>query len=343
MSINTEKNLEVLKNTSYVFSQKGFDRETIRVPQNESEARPFQNDIQVNLVTLLKGFYALQMLEATSDVDSSIHSHNRWWNDFKSLRDFYYERLALMIYDYSVLALFGEMRHGRYKCHMYVDTDYFDKYGSGPRSNFTRGNKIPYSASSIVSISKKLFRYGWQSGYGGEAWGKIADAQDLYIKGQEAIYIDHCVDLQHNGGYYFNKELIFHMDGDLANYLDTKFKGDRDEIFHLCPVREIQDLIIRANNLGIITPLEELFYFSIPWEVYREGHMCNKSYHMFFGDETSYFHSWMIMDFLKNYNPYQFGKIPLTKHDLQENSRIDEDGYRIKRRDDYYDERRRDA
>lgn len=315
-----EENLKILSKTSYLFAYKNFDMGGNDPLPKSYEHHP--NDVMLDIITLFKGFYALQMLEACATPDEFLASHARWKEDFNHFKTWYYNTLAQMIYDYSVLSCFGELRHTHEQCECTINHSYFFERTSCARSEFVKDMNIPFTAKSIIHIAKILFgECCWSNGYGGDKWCDIANAQDLYVKGQEAVYIDHCVDLEHNNGTYFNKELIFFVDsyyGGLHDYLDFKYEAKPEELYMTCTIRPIQELILRANNLGIITPLSKYFHFYSD-ERNKIHRYCSHSYlHTFFPRplKSNQYEDMSVVDVMKLYNPYHFGREILTSRNI---------------------------
>ena len=341
MNKTIERNIAQVQTTNYLFSDKHFDMEDVTREKDSPDRFFSETDVRIDIITLFKGFYNLQMLEATATTDEFLGSHIRWREDFNHFRLWFYKAFAQMIYDYSVLSCFGELRHTNSQCEETIATEYFWNNARNSRDSFVRNQNIPYSAKSIIHISDILFNhYEWNSGYGGEAWGKIALAQNLYIKGQEAVYIDHCVDLAHNNGSYFDKGMIFYLNedrGSLMNYLDFKYTAKPEELFMTCPIREIQELIIRANMLGIIPTLSKYFHFKNSTHVLNMYSPCNNLHIFFPKPQNVRMHSDLgTIDIVKLYNPYKFGRELLTRKDITESSEF-------KNEEEYYRERRRDA
>lgn len=121
------------------------------------------------------------------------------------------EALAKMYFDYLVAVCLGEIRHLCRVSH--------DKYGIGS----VCGSKHPERELSI-SLSHKynpekalwLMKHGFvtsyfSGGYGGKKWSEICDAGLMYFTGgnRKTVFLDHVVDLTHNGGLFLGKTLTF--------------------------------------------------------------------------------------------------------------------------------------
>lgn len=125
---------------------------------------------------------------------------------------------------------------------------------------------------------------GWSSAYGGQAWKQIVEGMEFYGKISDAAFIDHCVDLEHNGGCVFNKtdKQPFNLDcmrgwsgQRLHMFLDYKFSEDILNGNRRYSVsRKVYALITRYSNIVskvacvdyLDQDLEWLTDFSIQWE-----------------------------------------------------------------------------
>lgn len=133
----------------------------------------------------------------------------------------YESALARNLFDYLAVIALGEARHGRN-----VLFDGVSKRSVG-RSSMFKG-ALAYDPRHFLPAVAIAFEEGmYGGGYGGGSWGKICRAAAKYFqfKDMPIVFADHVVDLSHNGGVAFNKNIIFSRDmGDSAyiNMLDTK-------------------------------------------------------------------------------------------------------------------------
>ena len=157
----------------------------------------------------------------------------RTWNLPKAAADYYLLQLAVMIDSkrykpyldkhtfilvdqftrYTDMAIGGEIRHVQ------------DKMDITPRLREAIGNGTIYGSRNSAWEGWYWFRqqYGtlalrwlvnvynedwrWKPGYGGEAWGKIANTLLMFEDGEITphSFVDTCWGLEHNGGGYFDK------------------------------------------------------------------------------------------------------------------------------------------
>ena len=127
---------------------------------------------------LVKEFYAIEAVLAliTVNTDNKFeplrHSHNKWYRDFTSFRDEYIRKLAAAIYDYTVMAVAAEMRHGRKRSSQYI----LGCYGGCVERNEIYTMCAQYSDRNILRAGARMFDPAlveWHSAYGGEKWKRI--------------------------------------------------------------------------------------------------------------------------------------------------------------------------
>lgn len=319
----------------------------------------------LNIFCCLHEFYALIALDAIAKVRPFVHSHEKWEKDFHEYMEYFVSNLARVIYDYTVLAVLSELRHGC-KSNLVLDIP-----------NFMRSERYQifawakeYTSNSILRTGEYLFSSDnnyWASHYGGDSWKAIAKAGLMYGKIPDLVFIDHCVDLCHNSGSYFDKRL-----GILAcvdNSIFMKFLDAKKHSFN--PYVELSqgvsytfnNLVVRATNLEIIekeklTEVQidrenRLFKYTAClqfsslsdkrsfWEVYVDRSCVGASY---FSD-PNYFFELDLSEVFNYYPSFGFGEEDMTRVPKFKNDekKYDEDGERVydDDDDDYCRERRR--
>jgi len=219
--------------------------------EDSSINRPYM----LNVFCALHEFYALIALEAVAKITPFKHSHKKWIEDFNNYKEYFMSNLAQILYDYTVFSVLTELRH----CNNsnYENPDFDNK----TRYSVLLLSKI-YTAESILKTGVKMFDEDfnpWKEGYGGYPWLLIAKAGLMYKKVPDIVFIDHCVDLCHNNGSYFNKHLGILIC--TRDYRDSMFDSFLDKKKHSTnPFNEIskgvsyifKNLVKRAFNLGII-------------------------------------------------------------------------------------------
>jgi len=153
------------------------------------------------------------------------HSVDKLRADIVEYKKVLTERLAKMFFDYSVFACYRELTH------MYEYSDVEDDYESDsierckvPRRNTCDKNEIPINSNAFIkhlmdyepyrmlSVCESAFyELYWDDGYGGEAWGFIANRAKLYGKIEDSIYVDMCFSLSHNNNSYIDKDFLFSL------------------------------------------------------------------------------------------------------------------------------------
>jgi hypothetical protein len=138
------------------------------------------------------------------------------------------EAFALTLRDYLWFAALGEARHSGRNIAEYIPE--FDGYLSDSRDSVYSNLAIDYQPTKHNrTIVYNLFNnYNWSSTYGGDNWANIVKSIGLYHKIPAPAFIDHCADLQHNGGVAFDKGSVpfWDMAGyvELMNFLTFKFQ-----------------------------------------------------------------------------------------------------------------------
>ena len=211
----------------------------------------------IDILPAVEEFYALEAVLAQVYCERKLepfrHSHARWERDFSSFREQYNSRLATAIYDYTAVTVAGEMRHGYVRASKYI-LGYFDDETS--RTSVYR-ECIKYTPDSLLSAGSRLFGeiIEWHRSYGGPKWEVIARAGLRKASLPDSVFIDHCVDLSHNGSVYFDKGAdIFFINGfdTYKKYLDFKRQCEPRQLMEYVLGSRFNRLILRAITLGII-------------------------------------------------------------------------------------------
>lgn len=184
---------------------------------------------RINIYDAIREFYLIEGLyaESLSLLIPFRHSHERWRKDFLSYRERYINQLARAIYDYTVLVSATEMRWADEKAEYHYE-DWYSARWTDREEVYKKA--IEYSDSFLLRASVRIFEINWGDFYGGPKWANIAHAGLLYKKIPDVLFIDHCVDLMHNGSIYFDKDTNIFYFKNQAVYkvmLDDK----RDESF----------------------------------------------------------------------------------------------------------------
>lgn len=116
------------------------------------------------------------------------------------------QEFADILRDYVWIASIGEARHSGRCIGMYIP----EVRNSSRSETYIDGYQFAPSPENREIVRSIFEDWDWGGGYGGKKWGEIVRALDLYYSGvPKGVFIDHCADLQHNGGMAFNKNPEF--------------------------------------------------------------------------------------------------------------------------------------
>lgn len=189
----------------------------------------------------IKRFYDFYMLEAMragmamakSDNPEIAfkHSFEKLEADVNKAFDELTDTMSKRIRLYMWAACLGEGRHGGRVADMKLTNDEID--GEGRGFVFSQANNYPIDQHNL-DVMTELFDAKWRGSYGGKKWGAIVEAIALFDEVSPATFIDHAIDLEHNGGNIFNKSdgrrepVKLENDGlyQVRSFLDDKFRYD---------------------------------------------------------------------------------------------------------------------
>lgn len=252
------------------------------------------NVVTGNTATLkhFNDFYYLETLKAAMTMakaqDSSLsfkHSFAKLESDIDFAFETLCENLAKRIQAYIWTAALGEIRHARSYVSMYIA----EVQGGSREDVYNESYKYEPTAENVQAVCNVYNQREWGSTYGGLKWLDIAEALKLYGKVNDATFIDHAVDLEHNGGNIFNKNCesvgwnVCNWDYTTFNmkrFLDYKFSADilNERTFRIDEIeisRKVYNLIVRFSNIvspvknldGYLVPsLEWLSEYNVAWE-----------------------------------------------------------------------------
>lgn len=237
-----------------------------------------------NVMTLrhFTDFYYLEALRAGISMAKSANPDNLFRRSFEKLEidvneafDALSDTMAIRIWLYLWGAALGEAQYAGENCETEIEE----------LQNFGYSETFDYFPTEYnIEMVKDVFGQYWASGgYGGEAWKSIVEGMELYGKISNAAFIDHAVDLEHNGGCVFDKThaspfnlncFSGYSSHNLKRFLDEKFSEDilNSEKYHEVS-RKVYNLVTRYSNIvekitavEYLQPtLEWLTPFSIEW------------------------------------------------------------------------------
>jgi len=153
--------------------------------------------------------------------------------------------LAHCMYDYLFMICMGEGRHARQHAE---GTHYAELPSSDNRSAIYKKSK-GFNPKENLSILRTLFSdQDWESSYGGKKWAELASFASRYENLSPIIYIDHLIDLEHNGGNIFNKTSVRHYMNFQVNWTHSElgFKNFLDWKFHSSDI--LVDMLIHRDK-----------------------------------------------------------------------------------------------
>ena len=202
-------------------------------------------------------------LRVPSSVTSEIPDHMlmracqavQWRNRVIRYAEHYANTLARNFFDFLTIACYGEARHKQGGGYTFDD------------ATMTHGRSSAYQSALkndprdlLPKLSHIFYHYKWGGSFGGPKWGKIADTAALYFKPEfrtvPIAFVDHCVDLAHNGGLAFNKGYILKNPENQSAYmtmLDEKRNGSLLDSPHSHPITpDVAELLATGVGLGLI-------------------------------------------------------------------------------------------
>lgn len=287
--------------------------------------------IELNIETVCKEFYALQAVEATMHTQYGRHSHERWTQDFYDYKESFESKIAEMFRDYLALIVLGELRHANEYSEKGLEFEFIDFNQKINRERCFIERRM-FTKESTFRCGMKFFNElynGWHESYGGTAWYGIAKAGLMYGKESNTVFIDHCFDLEHNGGCIFNKHaFLFDGPNDIITFLDLKRKAmNTYQIICHAQTKTLRSLIQRAFNLGIleydysryfqyISDSEAVFRFAIPDELFSFSLSENVYVNQFYEENQRLMNTnkwYTLEELLDLYHPFPWGDMDMMK------------------------------
>jgi hypothetical protein len=187
----------------------------------------------------------------------------QWKNQVSRFAEHYTNTLARNLFDFLVVASFGEARYAQgtkytFNCPQLIK--------SGARLDAYQGALMYDPRDLIPKLIHAFTAYSWGGSTGGERWANIARTAGLFFdpkfRNTPIAWIDHVVDIVHNGGLAFNKGYIICNPLDKSAYmkmLDQKRNANgTPENPYLSQGRahpitpECADLLATGVGLGLI-------------------------------------------------------------------------------------------
>lgn len=186
-------------------------------------------------------------------------------NELRIMHHNYVNKLAGALFDYISIASFGEARHASNEATYYIHHISY-KYDSNDSVQCinTRNQAYHYALKFnphiFLPVLSALFEdYKWSDNYGGNKWENICKAGIMYNDMPDKVFIDHTVDLSHNGGSMFNKDVLFfkYSPETYTNMLNAKKDWPSilvDKFLNNYPIAlSVKPFLRIASKLGIIS------------------------------------------------------------------------------------------
>lgn len=215
------------------------------------------------------------------------HSVIRLESDVENALNHLAETMAKRIQAYIWAACLGEARHAS----QMVDVSIVQLSGSESRESVYNRFFMYNPTEEHLTLVRDIYaQKGWGTSYGGKNWQNCMEGLMLFGKVSDATFIDHAVDLEHNGGNIFTKSAnatklevydrrqgsIYYSASNLKSFCDFKFSHDILNSHHMGTIEvstKVYNLVLRFGN--IIRPakvikdleptLEWLSEYSVEW------------------------------------------------------------------------------
>jgi hypothetical protein len=146
-------------------------------------------------------FYYLEALSAFTDEKLGSKAGEKWREDVLRERADLAGQLALSFRNYLFVAGVGEMRHASNRCKWWLA----EIPPSATRSEAC-SLSMQYDPTNNFPSLVEGFNQHWPGGgYGGPKWAACMQAGAQYGVWSDVMFVDHAVDLEHNGGCVFDK------------------------------------------------------------------------------------------------------------------------------------------
>ncbi len=222
---------------------------------------------RLQLIPAVSAFYALQAIGGSPKFvqgDLFLQSSALFIEDFTAYKKEFERKLARVLFDYLALAAFGEARHAEpdtiedtvfarpQSCKILSRNTAYDRATTHDPKKF-----LPY----IVSLFRN--RDAFCGGcVGGDSWARIAESALLYFTMPAPVFIDHVVDLSHNGGICFDKPVLVALsDSDI--YWDILNKKAREDYTYGPLDDKTAAIVNRAVQLGFIKCFDSYSVYSV--------------------------------------------------------------------------------
>lgn len=170
----------------------------------------------------------------------------------------FFDNIALRSFVYLYAVCLGEARHARESL---AKTLFIPEILHEHREGIYKSIFRFRPTKQNIDVLIKVFSQKWSSGFGGKAWLNIAKALNYFFTGTASGFVDHIIDLEHNGGCVFNKSetrSTIYFDPSYPNsfkdFLDWKFRYD---VLKDCP--PLRDFSVTRKTRFMVTRFCNIF------------------------------------------------------------------------------------
>jgi len=248
----------------------------LKKPKKNLLKKAMDKNCLCNVHLAIPTFYVLEGLNTVIPKDSFKTSIVKLRQDFDAYRGWYNDNLARVLFDYLATSCFAEFRHTK----KFSENKFLNKvikeevFPSGAAlltRQHAQKKSWKYSPQKFLPILSKYFKSKdvlWEDGYGGKPWAKIAKAALTYYEFPPEVFIDHVVDLGHNGGLCYDKGVLVQYNADsedeLEIYLTKKTKSCIFSKHHPCSKEVWDKFVQRALTFNLIK--EKSPWYHKAWE-----------------------------------------------------------------------------
>ena len=248
----------------------------------------------MDIVKATVDFYVLESLHAELPMQNYAKIHPamsaRLRQDLGKERDRLAGDFALALRDYLFLASCGEARHAQGKRIPTLS-------GIGGRDDvYAAALDYAPTAANWERLQEVFAQDTWSRGFGGEAWRNICEQAAMYDTLPAIAYVDHVIDLAHNGGCAFNKPVgsvldfryLYHYDAKdtycgqrskwFSAFLDYKFSAASLALQDACDMNTMLRIHTSGRVKGLVRQFCNVFRLDAPaWlEHYDNGDFCQE-------------------------------------------------------------------
>lgn len=218
----------------------------------------FYGKQRVDFFQAIVNFYVLDELahKIAPLKDAMLASRAKLYAEVTEHKQEFDAKLARAMFDYLALSTYGEARHGKAaiekkklslrlqrelkKARLAFTNDNFPSKSFGGDRSYCLVEALKHDPKEFLPMLHAIFRgIRFPEYCGGKTWAKAAASAMLYFRFPAPVFIDHVVDLTHNGGLIWDKGVIFyHVNADVA---------ERD-LKRLLDYKQKHSLLLSTNN-----------------------------------------------------------------------------------------------